>query len=417
MRSISAKARRVTREPGRALKYALYRAQLRLPVDERLAVYSAYWGAGYSCNPAAIYEKARELAPHIRGVWVVKPDRVAHLPAGVEYVVEESPAYFRAMARAKYFISNANFPDYIVKRPGAVEVQTHHGTPLKLMGMDGLTYGGRRGKGGDELLKRVGRWNYSVAANQHSTQSWGTAYPGGGYESLEYGYPRNDVLVNAAPDHGAKVRAALGIEPGKQVVLYAPTHRGRNRDVSGYLDLAELAGSLGPDSVILVRAHYFYEGKPAAPGGSAQVLDVTGHPRVEDLYLAADVLVTDYSSTMFDYAVLDRPIVIFAPDWEWYRTTRGVYFDIFDAHPGAIAATQDELAAVFASGAVDDEQARQRRAAFRERFCALEDGKAGERVVRRVLLGEQVGDRPAPAPAVPQQATPADRPAQQPALS
>lgn len=412
MQSISAKARRVAREPGRALKYALYRAQLRLPVDPGLAVYSAYWNASYSCNPAAIYEKARELAPHIRGVWVVKPDRVANIPAGVDYVVEESPAYFRVMARAKYFISNANFPEYVVKRPGSVVVQTHHGTPLKFMGMDGLTFAGRKGKGSAELRTLVARWDYSIAANPHSTEAWNSAFPGG-YESLEYGYPRNDILVNAAPDHGARVRAQLGIEPGKQVILYAPTHRGSNgRNMSGFLDVPALAGSLGPDAVILMRAHYFYEDKPAARGGSAQVLDVTGHPRVEDLYLAADVLITDYSSTMFDYAVLDRPIVIYAEDWEQYRTTRGAYFDILDAHPGAVATTQDELVGLFASGAVDSEPARQRRAAFRQRFCALEDGRAGERVVRRVLLGEQLDHRPATAPKVPQQVVRGDQPAQ-----
>ncbi|GAA1386378.1 CDP-glycerol glycerophosphotransferase family protein [Catellatospora chokoriensis] len=392
MRSIKTQARRVIRQPTRALKYAMYRAQLRLPVDEQLAVYSSYWSAGYSCNPAAIYEKARELAPHIRGVWVVKADRVKNIPAGVDYVVEESPAYFWTIARAKYFIGNTNFPDYVVKRPGSVVVQTHHGTPLKLMGMDGLAAvsSRRRGNAAEELRKLVARWDYSIAANPQSAQSWSTAYPGR-YESLEYGYPRNDILVNAAPDQGAKVRAQLGIEPGKRVVLYTPTHRGRNAtDLTGLLDVAALADSLGPDAVILVRAHYFYEGRPAAPGGSAQIVDVTGHPRVEDLYLAADVLITDYSSTMFDYAVLDRPIVVFASDWAEYRASRGVYFDIFDAHPGVVAATQDELIDLFASGAVDDERAQQRRAAFRDRFCALEDGRASERVVRRVLLGEQV---------------------------
>ncbi|MEV0456782.1 CDP-glycerol glycerophosphotransferase family protein [Catellatospora methionotrophica] len=417
MRSISARARRLARQPGRAVKYALYRAQLRLPLDENLAVYSAYWNAAYSCNPAAIYTKARELAPHIRGVWVIKADRVAHLPAGVDYVVEESPAYFRIMARAKYFVSNANFPEYIVKRPGQVVVLTHHGTPLKLMGMDGLTFAGRDGTGSAELRKVVSRWDYSIAANPFSTQAWSTAFPGR-YESLEYGYPRNDVLVDAAPEHGARVRAELGIAPGQRAVLYAPTHRGSNATKDAvYLDVAALAEALGPDSVVLTRSHYFYEDRPSAAAGAARVVDVTSHPRVEDLYLAADVLITDYSSTMFDYAVLDRPIAVYASDWSYYKRTRGAYFDIAAEHPGTFATTQDELFAQFASGAVDGEDAQRRRAAFRERFCALEDGRASERVVRRVLLGEQVDHRPATAPRVPRQAVGVDHPAGHPALS
>ncbi|GAA1412961.1 hypothetical protein GCM10009662_56140 [Catellatospora coxensis] len=411
MRSISAKARRVTRQPSRALKYALYRAQLRLPLDEQLAVYSAYWNAAYSCNPAAIYEKARELAPHIRGVWVVKADRVRNIPAGVDYVVEESPAYFRAMARAKYFISNANFPEYVVKRPGSVVVLTHHGTPLKLMGLDGLTFAGRDGTGSAELRKVVAKWDYSIAANPFSTQAWNTAFPGR-YESLEYGYPRNDILVNAKPEHGERVRAELGIAPGQRAVLYAPTHRGGNAGkASVYLDVAALAESLGPDAVVLTRSHYFYEDRPSAAAGAARVIDVTSHPRVEDLYLAADVLITDYSSTMFDFAVLDRPIAVYASDWSYYKRSRGAYFDIAEEHPGVFATTQEQLFDLFASDAVDGEDARRRRAAFRERFCALEDGRAAERVVRRVLLGEQVDHRPAAAPRVPRQTTPADQPA------
>jgi CDP-glycerol glycerophosphotransferase len=109
---------------------------------------------------------------------------------------------------------------------------------------------------------------------------------------------------------------------------------------------------------------------------------------VEELCLAADVLVTDYSSIMFDYAVLDRPIVIHAPDWEEYRAMRGTYFDITAEAPGVVTTTDADMAEAFTSGAVWGEEARRARAAFRARFCALDDGHAAERVVRRVWLGE-----------------------------
>jgi CDP-glycerol glycerophosphotransferase (TagB/SpsB family) len=96
---------------------------------------------------------------------------------------------------------------------------------------------------------------------------------------------------------------------------------------------------------------------------------------------------------MFDYAVLDRPIVIHAPDWETYRALRGTYFDLMAEPPGLVTRTQDELVAGFRSGAVWGEAAAQSRADFRARFCAWDDGHAAERVVRRVWLGER-----APAP-------------------
>jgi CDP-glycerol glycerophosphotransferase len=101
------------------------------------------------------------------------------------------------------------------------------------------------------------------------------------------------------------------------------------------------------------------------------------------------VLVTDYSSLMFDYAVLDRPIVVYAPDWETYRVVRGTYFDLMEEPPGAVARTEDELLDAFRTGAIRSEQADAARAAFRARFCTLDDGHAAERVVRRVWLGER----------------------------
>jgi CDP-glycerol glycerophosphotransferase len=119
-----------------------------------------------------------------------------------------------------------------------------------------------------------------------------------------------------------------------------------------------------------------------------RVLDVSAHPRVEDLYLAADLLVTDYSSVMFDYGHLDRPIVIFAPDWDTYRRNRGVTFDLMAEPPGVVATTFAELVDAFHSGAARGEAASRARAAFRERFCRHGDGRSSERVVRRVFLGE-----------------------------
>jgi CDP-glycerol glycerophosphotransferase len=151
----------------------------------------------------------------------------------------------------------------------------------------------------------------------------------------------------------------------------------------------ELARRLGPDAILLVRAHYFHVPPSAVhdPEPRGAIVDVSAYPVVEDLYLAADVMITDYSSAMFDYAVLDRPIVIHAPDWPTYQELRGVYFDLMAQSPGAVATSDAELFEIFASGAWAGAEAAAARAAFRARFCYLDDGGAAERVVRRVLLG------------------------------
>ncbi|KUN01500.1 glycosyl transferase family A [Streptomyces yokosukanensis] len=366
------------------LRYAL---DLRRPLDPDLAVYCAYWGRGYACNPAAIHAKARELAPHIRSVFLVEADQAHAMPKDVDYAVIGSRRYWEVLARATYLVNNANFAEGVVKRPGSVHLQTQHGTPLKTMGVDQSTYPVVAARSGSftRLLGRVDRWDFNLSANRHSTQVWERAFPGA-YEHLEYGYPRNDVYSTATGEDVARIRRELGVPEGMTAVLYAPTHRDHHTGFEPGLDLEAFCAAAGDDVVVLLRAHYFYDRGRAQ--GSDRVIDVTAHRSSEDVCLAADALVTDYSSIMFDYANLDRPIVVYADDWDVYRETRGVYFDLPAEPPGLVARTPEQLAAVFRDGSYAGARAAAFRAAFRERFCEFDDGRAAERVVRRVLLGE-----------------------------
>jgi CDP-glycerol glycerophosphotransferase len=387
--------RRASRARGRARRTRLdrhYRSQLRRPIDPDLAVFASYWYRGYSCNPRAIYEKARELVPGLRGVWIVKRDAVDSLPPDVEHVVAGTEEYFETIARAHYLVNNVNFPNHLVKRDGSVHVMTHHGTPLKRMGLDQREspVSGQR-IDFPALLRRCARWDYSVSSNVFSTLVWEHTYPVR-YESLEVGYPRNDVLATSTDEEVAGIRERLGIGPDQIAVLYAPTHREYQEEYVPALDVAAVAGALGPEYVVLSRVHYFY-GRAGAHGG--QVRDVSSHPSVEELMLASNVLVTDYSSIMFDYGVLDRPIVIHAPDWEVYRALRGTYFDLMEEAPGPV--TRSEAAVVEAIRAGDGGPGA--RASFRARFCSLDDGRAAERVVRRVGVGARA-PAPLPVPAV-----------------
>ena len=129
-----------------------------------------------SDNPRAIDEKARELVPGLRSVWVVDPG--AHVPDGVEHVHPGTPEYFDVLARAKFFVNNVNFPNHLVKRPGQVHVMTHHGTPLKRMGLDlrDTQIAGKR-MDFDALLRRCARWDFSVSSNRLSTLTWERVYP------------------------------------------------------------------------------------------------------------------------------------------------------------------------------------------------------------------------------------------------
>ncbi|MFJ3302753.1 CDP-glycerol glycerophosphotransferase family protein [Streptomyces sp. NPDC086549] len=385
----------------------------RRPIDPGLAMYSAFSHLGVAGDPAAVYRKAREIAPHIRGVWVVRDEeeaaRAGLLPDDVEHVLLDTPHYFAVAARAAFFVNNVNWPGTLAKRAGSVYIHTHQGTPLKYMGADLLGKpGARYGFDVPQMLRRADRWDYSLVANRHSELVWERAYPCH-FGSVRTGSPRNDVLVGAAEDAGAGFRFRYGIPDDHRVVLYAPTRREYCR--GGHVDrvdLSRLAADLGEGHTLVVRLHPSLATGPARGMGLAELhrrgvlVDATDEPHVEEVMLASDVLITDYSALMFDYANLDRPIVVHADDWDAYTASRGAYLDITAEAPGHVSRSYRELAWLFSSGAWQDEESARLRAEFRARFCEFDDGRAAERVVRTLMLGESMPETEAarvPGPA------------------
>jgi len=398
--SVRRRAFKLTAKLLRTLKAAAlqlhYRVQLRLPLHADRAVFAAYWGRGHACNPGALETAFRTFAPQIRTAWIARPEHHHTLPAATRRLRPGTAAYWTALARSKYLVNNVNFDRRLVKRSGQIMIQTQHGTPLKHMGLD-LQERPAAARNMDfaELLRGVDKWDYVLSANRHTTLTWERVYPGN-YTTLAYGYPRNDVFQRATSTDVARLRESLGIPEDSVALLYAPTHRDYRRTQRATLDLERVLRRLGPRFVVLARAHYSHDG-PLVPG-SNRVIDVTDHPSVESLCLASDALITDYSSLMFDYANLDRPIVVHTDDWEAYEAARGTYFDLRAFPPGAVARSEDELIDIFATGHWRGSRSAQLRAAFRERFCPYDDGRAAERVVRRVVLGE---DEAALPPVVP----------------
>ncbi|WP_327717430.1 bifunctional glycosyltransferase family 2 protein/CDP-glycerol:glycerophosphate glycerophosphotransferase [Streptomyces sp. NBC_00490] len=363
-----------------------YRVQRRLPLRADHAVFAAYGNRGHSCNPGALEQAFRTHAPHIRTAWIAGAEHHHTIPTATRRLRPGSAAYWTALARSKYLVNNTDFDHRLVKRPGQVLVQTQHGTPLKHMGLDLQERpAAARGMDFTALLDDVDKWDYLLSANRHTTLTWERVYPGT-YTTLEYGYPRNDVFQQATSQDVRRLRESLGIPEGTVAILYAPTHRDYRRTQRPALDLDRVLRRLGPRFVVLARAHHRHGGPLATSTG--RIIDVTDHPSVESLCLASDALVTDYSSLMFDYANLDRPIVIHSDDREAYEASRGTYFDLRAFPPGAVARSEDELTDIFASGHWRGSRSTQLRSAFRERFCPYDDGRAAERVVRHVVLGQ-----------------------------
>jgi CDP-glycerol glycerophosphotransferase len=352
--------------------------------DPGRVLYNSFDGR-FSDSPRAIYE-------HLSGgdrahVWVEGP--TAGLPPGVRGVELYGAGFLRELGRSGYVVSNVPMPRNLRARRSQTYLQTWHGTPLKRIGFDNPQWRSNPAGFGD-VARDSARWDFLLSQNPFSTEIFRRAFRFAG-EILETGYPRNDVLNSPRRDElRARIRAELGAAEGERVVLYAPTWRDNLVDERGglgfalQLDADRLTAELGDDHLLLIRLHHFIGARLGGLGD--RVRDVSAYPDIRDLYLAADVLVTDYSSAMFDFAATGRPIVFFVYDLASYRDeVRGFYFDLEDVAPGPLCATGDEviealrdLDAVHASNAG-------RYRAFQERFCPFDDGHASQRVAERVF--------------------------------
>jgi CDP-glycerol glycerophosphotransferase len=358
-------------------------------------VYNAFAGR-FADSPRALYEELVRRGGDHEHVWLADPKHLDSFPEGVETAILDSPEGIAALEACDALVANTHTEVEWQKKPGAVYLQTWHGTPLKRIHWDVLW----APEGRLERLQRdVDRWDLLVSPNAASTPLLRGAFRYQG-EVLETGYPRNDVLSGPERDAiRARVRERLGIAEGTRAVLYAPTWRddvvfaGGDEPLELDLDVERVAQELGQDHCLLLRLHYMLTGRLKAFGSDA-IQDVSFYPDISELYLAADVLMTDYSSVMFDFAVTAKPQLFFTPDLETYRdTTRGFYFDFEPVAPGPLLTDTDGVIATLRDLPTVGAQYADRYATFRERFSHLEDGHATERVLDRLLRTQ--GDRPA----------------------
>lgn len=383
-----AKARKILKwlkARRRMHKELLYRhVFLRLPVDPNLVVYQAYWGKKIACNPYALYAHLRQTRPDLSHAWVVAEGADLRDTEGhARHLKEHSLRYYYDMARAGVLINNANFPDVIAKRPGTVHLQTKHGTPLKYMGLDQLRIDPRAFSSSWAFAHRCARWDYVISSNDYSSQVWRRGFPYN-YKVIETGYPRNDRLVTATETDRTKARAQLGLPADRKVVLYAPTFRpdyptSAPPQPSKEEILRSILEGLGPDQILVTRDHYDLD-PDSVSQKDPRLFDLSHVTSTTDVLLVTDVLITDYSSIMFDYAVCKRPIIILGHDLALYQATRGIYFDIRTTHPGVFCETLPDLTQTLVTCAYDTPQAQALLADFHALFCHLDTGTAAQQV-------------------------------------
>ncbi|NRQ37186.1 CDP-glycerol glycerophosphotransferase family protein [Nonomuraea sp. NN258] len=359
------------------LRRVFYPAQRTEPLHEA-TVYVVNDGRLYADSVRAIYEERLRRGDDREHIWIVKDG--AFTPPGPAKVVRAgSREHHAALARSRHIVTNAFLPAWFRAREDQVVVQTWHGTPAKKVGND-LPHMSRdpRPPVWHRQAAEVRGWDLLISQSPWATPLLRKAF---GYqgEILESGLPRNDVLTSPDRDElAAAVRERLGLAEGKRVVLYAPTWRDYDRkNAMVKLDLAKAREALGADHELLVRAHPM-QAMPAVPDIAH---DVTTYPDIADLLLVTDVLVTDYSSVMFDFVATGRPIVFYGYDLAKYSAKRGMYLDLAEQAPGPVLSTSAEV--IDALRSIDQVAAAHadRYDAFRATFAPRDDGKATARVV------------------------------------
>jgi CDP-glycerol glycerophosphotransferase len=305
-------------------------------------------------------------------------------PEGTHALVRGTPEWFDALGSARLLVSSGTFPEFFRKSPGQTYLQMWHGTPIKRIGRDVTSSRLSTEHYSRLLLREAGAWDFLVSSSPYCSRVFRQALGYDG-ELLEVGRPGNDLLFGAgASAIRTAVRSHLGIGDEQTVLLYAPTWRDDAPRGSGWekvlhLDHAAVTAAR-PDVTVLVRGH---PNTVLAPDvrESDRVVDVTSYPDITRLYLAADVLVTDYSAAMFDFALTDRRIVLLTPDLEQYRDrVRGLYLDLESMAPGPVVSSTQQVLDV-----LDDDA----WALARKQLCSIyaphDDGRATARLLDVVL--------------------------------
>ena len=371
-------------------------------------LYDCCGGRDYTDTPRAIHEELVRRGAPLEHLWVVRDERFEPPPTAVA-VRELGREYYDAYATCRYVVANDHWPRWFRRRREQTCVQTWHGAPLKRLGLD-LADRPRAIKDYRRALaQHAENWQHVVSPGAFATPILERAFPVGG-EVIETGLPRTDVLAGPERERvREEVKRRLGIE-GRRVVLYAPTFRDHldygfgqrathTRDVPTYradiarrdayrlgqiLDFDVLRAALGDDDVVLFRRHPRIVDVVPMPAGL--VRDVSDHPDAIEVLAAADVLVSDYSSLVVDYATTGRPILFFTPDLEAYRDdVRGFSIDLESAAPGPLLRTTDAVAEALRDVEAVAREYRPRYEAFVGAYCGLNDGGASGRVVDAVF--------------------------------
>ena len=372
------------------------------PTEPQTIVFESFMGRSYSDSPKAVYEWILndKRFSNYHFIWALRESRLSDNQlysalTRAEIVQTGTPEYYRAYARAGIWVSNSRLPAYLQPADDQRYIQTWHGTALKRLGYDIKYDGGNAMYTQTELRRKndldARRYYSMVSPSPFMTKVYKSAFNldqiNPDCQIWETGLPRNDRLSTYTSNEVRRIKQSLGIPNGKKVILYTPTWRDNQHSAGvGYtydnqLDFDYLHKQLGDDYVILYRTHYFIANQLDLSQYDGFVYNVSNYEDVNGLYIISDMLITDYSSTFFDYAILRRPIIFFMFDLANYRDNLHGFYLPLASLPGPITQTVAELAGAIQHPPDVDEKYEQ----FVRTYCPYDDGHASQRLANKIL--------------------------------
>ncbi len=376
---------------------------VHLPVKRHLIIFESFNGRDVSDNPAAIYRQLIANYPEYQktcffGIKGSNFLKVKNEFPDIQLVKRWSFKWIWIVARAQYWVFNSRMPLWWRKNKQTYYVQTWHGTPLKKLGLDidnveipGVT----THKYHLDFKKEATRWDYLIAPNAYSEKIFKRAFGFKG-QFIRSGYPRNDILYTEnSPQTVANLKYRLLGQKTAQVILYAPTWRDDNYIYKGRyrfklpFELQEFFQHVASNTILIIRPHYLVKDNIDIRGYEKRV-KIMADTDINQLYLISDLLITDYSSVMFDFANLQKPMLFFPYDLAHYaHELRGFYFDYLKECPGPIATNthdfyqQLEQFKQYRAFPKFDQQTRR----FEKKFTDWENGTAAAQVIKATGIG------------------------------
>ena len=319
---------------------------LFIKTDDNLILFVSYSGRKYDDSPKVLYQYMKNNTKYnnYKYVWAFeKPEEYTEVPANEKIKIDTLKYYVIAL-KAKYWITNSSITRGLnFKKKETKYIIFQHGTVgIKKLGNDiDKSNKSFKIKRQDEIDMFIIQGKKEKPILERALNLYGKIY--------EYGLPRNDELYEVNSKMINECRKKLGIPEGKKVILYTPTYREFYKDnaLNSYInmpfDIDKMKKEFSNDYVLVITAHYEVSKMLNIPKDDPFVINAFNYPYINDLLIIADILISDYSSVIFDFSILEKPMLCYAYDYDIYMKERGTYTDLNELFYDGPIKTQDDL--------------------------------------------------------------------------